>query len=131
MSNSLWFSMIFTLQSFRWFCFNYSYGLFLRCTWKKKTTRVRNCFITIGFENFINFNFSDSHLKKKNINFKITTNSFKYSLVKQFFETHFLKSNYRGVRRVYFLKNLVNFFGFIYPLTWGVEAYTIRATLDI
>ena len=58
----------------------------------------------------------------KFIDFKITTNSFIYSSVEQFFETHFHKNNYRG--KVYtFGKNLVNFFGLIYPLTWGVGVY--------
>ena len=42
MSNSPWFSRIFTLQSSSWFCFNYSFWLFLRCIWKKITTRVRD-----------------------------------------------------------------------------------------
>ena len=100
MSNSLWFSRIFTLQSSSWSCFNYSFWLFLRCTWKKITTRVRNFFVTIGFENFQNFQFL-SFLFLKFINFKITTNSFKYSLVEQFFETHFPKSNYRRVRGIF------------------------------
>ena len=54
--------------------------------------RVKNLFITIEFEKFKIFLF----LIFKIINFKITTNSFKYSLVEQFFETHFHKNNYRG-----------------------------------
>ena len=110
MSNSLWFSKIFTLQSSSWSCFNYSFWLFHRCIWKDYYESEK-FFITIELKNFQNFSFSFL----KYINFKIITNSFKYSLVEQFFETHFLKSNYRGVRGVYFLKNLVNFFGFIYP----------------
>ena len=109
MSNSLWFSRIFTLQSSSWSCFNF-YWLFLQCTWKDYYESEK-FFITIELKNFQNFSFSFL----KYINFKITTNSFKYSLVEQFFENHFHKSNYRGVRGVYFLKNLINFFGFIYP----------------
>ena len=95
--------------------------LFLRCTWKKITTRVRNCFITIWFKNYLNFNFSVSHFFKF-INFKITTNSFIYSLVEPFLETHFHKNNYRG-KGVYFWKKLTKIFGFIYPLTWGNGVY--------
>ena len=30
----IWLSRIFTLQSSSWLCFNYSFWLFLRCTWK-------------------------------------------------------------------------------------------------
>ena len=102
MSNSLWFSRIFTLQSFSWFCFNF-FWLFLRCTWKKITTRVRNFFITIEFENFQNFNFSFFHFKF--IHFKITTYSFIYSIAEQFFETHFHKNNYRGILLGYTRQN--------------------------
>ena len=68
---------------------------------------MRNFFITIEFWKFLIF-----------IHFKITTNSFIYSLVEQFLETHFHKNNYRG-KGVYFWKKLTNFFGFIYPLPGG------------
>ena len=128
MSNSLWLSRIFTLQSFSWSCFNYSFWLFHRCIWKYYYESEK-FFITIEFKNFSKFQiFSFSFLNF--INFKISTNSFKYSLVEQFFETHFLKSNYRGVRGYIFGKNLVNFFGFIYPLpgVWGVY-YTSNSLL--
>ena len=54
---------------------------------KKIILRVRIFFITIEFKKILKY-----------INFKITTNSLKYSLVEQFFETYFLESNYRGVR---------------------------------
>ena len=99
MSNSLWFSRIFTLQSSSWSCFNYSFWLFHRCIWKDYYESEK-FFITIELKNFQNFSFSFL----KYINFKIITNSFKYSLVEQFFETHFLKSNYRGVRGIFFEK---------------------------
>ena len=93
---------------------------------KKITNRVRNFFYNHWIWKFSKFQiFSFPFLKF--INFKITTNSFKYSLVEQFFETHFLKSNYRG-KGVYFLKNLVNFFGFIYPPYLGCGGYIIRVT---
>ena len=94
MSNSLWFSRIFTLQSSSWFCFNYSFWLFLRCTWKR-LLREWEIFYNHWIWKFSKFQiFSFPFLKF--INFKITTNSFIYSLVEQFFETHFHKSNYRG-----------------------------------
>ena len=123
MSNSPWFSRIFTLQSSSWFSFNYSFWLFLRCIWKKITTKVRNFynhwvlkFLKISF-------FSFSCLKF--INFKITTNSFIHSLVEQFLETHFHKNNYRG-KGYTFGKNLPYFLGLYTPyLGWG---YIIRAT---
>ena len=118
MSNSLLFSRIVTLQSSSWFCFNYYFWLSLRCTWKKITTRVR-----IFYNHWI-WNFSKFQLFSfpffKFINFKITTNSFIYSLVEPFLETHFHKNNYRG-KGLYFWKKLTKIFGFIYPLTWDVE----------
>ena len=102
MSNSSWFSRIFTLQSFSWFCIN-SFWLFLRCICKNIPTRVREFFYNYRIWKFSKFQiFSFPFLKF--IHFKITTNSFKYSLVQQFFETHFLKSNYRVVRGYIFKK---------------------------
>ena len=129
MSNSLWFSRIFTLQSFRWFCFNYSFWLFLRCIWKRLLREWKFFFfITIEFWNFSKFPFSFfSFPFLIFILFKITSNSFIYSSVEQFLETYIHKNNYR-VRGTLFLKNLVNFFGFIYPLTEGNRDYIIRAT---
>ena len=121
MSNSPWFSRIFTLQSFSWFCFNYSFWLFLRCTWKKITTRVRNFFYNhlvlkifkISIFRFLLFKFID---------FKITTNSFIYSLVEQFFESHFHKKVITGVRGILLGITWQNFQVYI-PLTWGVGVY--------
>ena len=108
MSNSLWFSRIFTLQSFRWFCFNYSFWLFLRCTWKNITTKVRNFF----YNHWI-WKFSVSHFKKF-IDFKITTNSFIYSLVEQFLKLIFTKI-ITGVRGILLGKTWQNFQVYIPP----------------
>ena len=63
----------------------------------------------------------------KFIDFKITTNSFIYSLVEQFLETHFHKNNYRG-KGILLEKIWQNFRVYI-PLTWSV-GYIIRATKD-
>ena len=120
MSNSLWFSRIFTLQSFSWFCFNYSYDCFLGVL-EKRLLREWDIFITIGFENFQNFKFFSFPFLKF-INFKITTNSFTYSLLENFLKPIFTKV-ITGGKGVYILKKLVNFLGFIYPLTWGVGVY--------
>ena len=60
MSNSLWFSRIFTLQSFSWFCFNF-FDCFLGVLDKRLLREWEIFFITIEFENFQNFNFSVSH----------------------------------------------------------------------
>ena len=59
---------------------------------KKIILRLRNFFITIEFEIFFKY-----------INFKVTTNSFKYSLVQKF-ENQFLESNYRGKEGIFFEK---------------------------
>ena len=56
-------------------------------------SRAIRSFLTIEFENFSKFTIQFSIFKF--INFKITTNSFIYSLVEQFFETNFHKNNYR------------------------------------
>ena len=59
----------------------------------------------------------------KFIDFKITTNSLIYSLVEQFFETHFHKNNYREGKGGYtFGKNLTKFSSLYTPLpgVWGV-----------
>ena len=93
MSNSLWFSRIFTLQSSSWFCFIFI--VFLRCTWKKITTRMRILFYNHWIWKFSKFQFFSFPFLNF-IDFKITTNSFIYSLVEQFLETHFHKNNYRG-----------------------------------
>ena len=69
----------------------------------------------MNFEKLQNFNFSVSH-------FKITTNSFTYSLVEQFLETHFHKNNYRGILLG---KNLPNFSSLYTPYLG--EGYIIRA----
>ena len=55
----------------------------------------------------------------KFIDFKITTNSFIYSLVEQFLEAHFHKNNYKG-KGVYFLKNFSHNFRIYIPPTWGI-----------
>ena len=60
----------------------------------------------MNFEISQNFIFSFPFLKF--INFKITTNSFIYSLVEQSLETHFHKNNYRGKGYI-FGKKLPNF----------------------
>ena len=119
MSNSLWFSRIFTLQSFSWFCFKF-FWLFLRCTWTKITSRVR-IFYNHWIWKFSKFQFFSFPFLIF-ILFKITSNSFIYSLVEQFLETHFHKNNFR-VRRVYFWEKLAKIFRFIYLLTWGVRVY--------
>ena len=123
MSNSLWFSRIFTLQSSSWFCFIFI-DCFLGVLEKKRFLREWEIyFITIGFENFQNFNFSVFPFLKF-IDFKITTNSFIYSLVEQFFETHFQKNNYR-VRGYTLGKNLTKFSGLYTPnLGCGGVYYT-------
>ena len=123
MSDSLWFSRIFTLQSFSWFCFIYSFWLFLRFTYKKIITRVRNVFITIEFWNFSKFPFQFFIF---NIYyFKITSNSFIYSLVEQFLVTHFHKNNYRGKGVYFWGKNLPNFSDLYTPyLGWRKVYYT-------
>ena len=94
MSNSFLFSRIFTLQSSSWFCFIFI-DCFLGVLEKSLQREWEIYFITIGFENFQNFNFSVFPFLKF-IDFKIPTNSFIYSLVEQFLETHFHKNNYRG-----------------------------------
>ena len=124
-SNSPWFSRIFTLQSSRWFCFIYSFWLFLRCTWKKDYYEndkiIYNHWVLKFLKNsFFSFRFL------KFINFKITTNSLTYSLVEQFLETHFCKNNYRGKEGILLAKTYQNFRVYI-PLTWGVGDI-IRAT---
>ena len=76
-------------------------------------------FITIGFENFENFNFQFPIFKF--INLKNTTNSFIYSLVEQFFETHFTKI-ITGGKGYTFGKNLTKF-SVLYtslPGVWGI-----------
>ena len=93
MSNSLWFSRIFTLQSFRWFCFNF-FDCFLGVL-VKRLLREWDIFYSHWIWKFSKFQFFSFPFFKF-INFKITTNSFIYSLVEKNFETHFLKSNYRG-----------------------------------
>ena len=127
MSNSLWFSRIFTLQSSSWFCFIFI-DCFLGVLEKKLLREWEIYFITIGFENFQNFNFSVFPFLKF-IDFKITTNSFIYSLVEQFLETHFHKNNYR-VRGYTLRKNLTKFSGLYTPLpgVWGVY-YTSKKCL--
>ena len=125
MSNSLWFSRIFTLQSFSWFCFNYFFWLFLRCIWKKITTRVRNFFNNHWIWKFSKFHFFSFPFLKF-IYFKITTNSSIYSLVEQFLETLLHKNNYKG-KGVYFWKNLPNFSDLYTPYL-GWRGYIIRAT---
>ena len=120
MSNSFLFSRIFTLQSSSWFCFIFI-DCFLSVLEKILLWEWEIYFITIGFENFQNFNFSVFPFFKF-IDFKITTNSFIYSLVEQFLETHFHKNNYRG-KGVYFWEKFDKIFRFIYPLTWGVGVY--------
>ena len=126
MSNSLWFSRIFTLQSSSWFCFYYSFWLFLRCTWKKMTTRV------IFFYNHWIWKFSKFQFFSfpflKFINFKITTNSFIYSLVEQFLETHFHKNNKRWLGSLLLGKKITKFSDLYAPLP-GVWGYIIRATV--
>ena len=125
MSNSFSFSRIFNLQSFNWFCFNYSFWLFLRCIWKKKIiTRARKFY---------------NHWIWKFSKFQILSFPFLILLILKLQQTHsyihylkiFLKPIFSkvitGGKGVYFLKILVNFFGFIYPLTWGV-GYIIWAT---
>ena len=116
MSNSLWFSRIFTLQSFSWFCFNYSFWLFLRCTWKRllREWEIFNYHWVLKFLEIFFFSFPFL----KFINFKITTNSFIYSLAEQFLETHFHKNNYRGKGYTFGEKTYQKFRVYI-PLTWG------------
>ena len=121
------------MQSSSWFCFIYSFWLFLRCTWIKITTRVIRSFITIGFWNFSKFPFSFflflfSIFLIFNL-FECRANSFIYSFVEQFLEIHFHKNNYRG-KGYTFRKNWLNFSGLYTPLTWGV-GYIIRARLAI
>ena len=120
MSNSLWFSRIFTLQSFRWFCF--IFWLFLRCTWIKRLQREWEFFYNHRIWKFSKFQFFSFPFKKF-IDFKITTNSFIYSLVEQFLETHFHINNYRG-KRVYFWEKLdQNFQVYIPPYLECGEVY--------
>ena len=115
MSNSLWFSRIFTLQSFSWFCFNF-FWLFLKCT-LKRLLREWDFFNNHWIWKFSLFQFFSFPFLKF-IDFKITSNSFIYSLVEQFFETHFHKNNYRG-KGILLGKIWQNFKVYI-PLTWSV-----------
>ena len=74
----------------------------------------------MNFEISQNFNFQFPILKF--IDFKITTNSFIYSLVEQSLETHFHKNNYRG-KGYTFGKNLPNFSD-LYTPNLGCGDYT-------
>ena len=113
MSNSLWFSRIFTLQSFSWFCFNYSFWSFLG-VFEKKYYESERFFYNHWIWKFSKFSFF-SFPFLKSTHFKITTNSFIYSLVEQFLETHFHKKKVTGLGGI-LLKKLTKIFGFIYPL---------------
>ena len=98
-----------------------NFWLFLRCTWKKITTRVINFLKPLNLKFLKISNFSLPFLKF--IDFKITTNSFIYSLVEQFLEIHFHKNNYRG-KGYTFGKNLTKFSGLYTPsLGWGGIIY--------
>ena len=124
MSNSLWFSRIFTLQSSSWFCL--FFWLFLWCTWKKINTIMRDFFITIGFEIFQNFKFSVSHCLNLLILKLQQTHSYIHYL------NNFLKPIFSivitGGKGYIFGKNLTKYFQVYITLTWGV-GYTIRATV--
>ena len=105
------------MQSSNWFSFNYSFWLFLSCTWKKRLLREWEIFLLHWVLNFLKISiFSFPFLIF--INFKITTNSFIYPLVEQFLETHFHKNNYwaRGILLVKIYQN----FRIYILLTWGV-----------
>ena len=66
----------------------------------------------------------------KFIDFKMTTNSFIYSLVEQFFEPHFHKNNYRG-KGYTFGKNLTKFSGLYTPyLGCGGILYEQQVTIS-
>ena len=125
MSNILWFSRIFTLQSFRWFCF-----IFLTVSYvylkKKDYNESKKFFYNHWIWKFENFQFFSFPFLKFT-NFKITTNSFIYSLVEQFFETHFHKNNYWD-KGYTFGKNFTKFSG-LYTALPGVWGYIIRATV--
>ena len=116
MSNSLWFSRIFTLQSSSWFCFNYFFDCFLGVF--EKDYYYSDIFL-ITIDIFFSFPFLILIL------FECRTNSFIYSPVEQFLETHFHKSNYRG--KGYTFGNFLPKFSDLYTLllVWG---YIIRAT---
>ena len=118
MSNSLWFSRIFTLQSFRWFCFkffDFSLGVL-----EKRLQREWEFFYNHWIWKFSKFQFFSFPFLKF-IDFKITTNSFIYSLVEQSLETHFLKNN-TGRKGVYFF-NLSIFSGLYTPPYLGCGVY--------
>ena len=111
MSNSLWFSRIFTLQSSSWYCFNFFY-CFLGVL-EKRLLREWEIFYNHWIWKFSKFSFFSFPFLKFFL-FKITTNSFIYLLVEQFFETHFHKNNYR-VKGYTFGENLPKFSGLYTP----------------
>ena len=122
MSNSLWFSRIFTLQSFSWSCFNYSFWLFHRCIWKDYY-QSEEFFYNHWIWKFSKFQFFSFPFFKF-IDFKITTNSFKYSLVEHFLKPIFSKVVTGGI----FFEKFSQFFRVYIPSLPGVWGYTIRAT---
>ena len=121
MSNSLWFSRIFTLLSFSWFCFK-NFDCFLDVLVKKDYYECENFFYNHWIWKFSKFQFFSLPFLKF-VHFKITTNSFIYSLVEQFIKTHFHKNNYRG-KGYTFSKTYQIFRIYIPPyLRWGSILY--------
>ena len=118
MSNSLWFSRIFTLQSSSWFCFNYSFDCFLG-VFEKDYYESEKLFYNHWIWKFSKFPFLSFPFSKF-IHFKITTNSFIYSFVEQFLRTHFHKNNYRG-KGYTFGKSLPNFSDLYTPYLGGLR----------
>ena len=109
------------LSTHLYFCFNYSFWLFLRCIWIKITSKVINFFITIWFWKFQFFSFQFLIF----INFEIATNSFIYSLFEQFLKPIFTKV-ITGVRGIFLGKTWQNFQVYIPPYL----GYIIRATFE-
>ena len=110
-SNSPWFSRIFTLQSSSWFCFIYSLFPFLQVYLKKVTMRAIRTFRTIIIWNFSKMSlFCFLFLIFKP--FWMLNKLIHYSLVEQFLETDFHKNSDSGYT---FWKKYTKIFGFIYP----------------